>query len=831
MNLLKIFTFSGIFQNGRRMDAPLGSFRRFTNAYKDDTGRIKPFGTDMPILNAPTGGGLSGAIDWSRPIFSAIYRGGVFQLIRGSLGLGNFVGGFRYFRDPNTSLEISQVFSPTHTMNLNLSAQYCPASNFTSVVVNQKLFFNEYVNQSEFDLASESFTRKVAVSNLLKFDGIQVAKVGLPTPYSLVDHDAAGTVRYRTVYFTLGLDAELVFSNYVDVLGTIPSLSANKTFYLGGYTDAALTTRRTDSIGAAGGIFPEVRQAGDYIYDDGTPQYQNRKWLQHSMNGADLSFISLTGVVLANCVKGSPNLAVGDWLLCIPRPGVAGFFTYTAFYVQLKAVLGTTYTFDSKIKRYNSNTVSWEDYDLENGMGNDFRAVMLSHFSNIQALVSRADGTTGAANYETLAILPILWDSNVTQNVFMNTTTTLNTKQPVLGVITQFFSDFYDSNVVKTTFPPVIGITNYSGLLVGFDAVALYFHDTSLGGSSEMVSGISNLVPYGSEFGDIVAACGSETFLFLSRERKNYVITGELTTGQVNITECDEAVAGAANAKAVSNAFSDKVVFMNSTGIYEVSSSGSIKKISSWLNDLFVSNPLSHSAPNDGNLFKKECFKSAAQKLSTGFDGGLFKISLEENRGFILFLTGHTDDAYTRNLVQSNVLVLDTKDGSWYEFYGEGAFTVEAPYGKIMLLSSNTAMEGNTIRGSLPVPEQYQMLLLTQRITMGMPSIEKQANQLKFYGNIDQGGKFLPPYDIKIGQQNGFGGFAGIDYEKDLETYVNYPNADTAQFSAAKYTHKQRLDSSKPQAMSILFKTKDGELLTLEGIEIEIDPIQAGMKK
>lgn len=344
-----------------------------------------------------------------------------------------------------------------------------------------------------------------------------------------------------------------------------------------------------------------------------------------------------------------------------------------------------------------------------------------------------------------------------------------------------------------------------------------------------MVSGYSNIIPYGSEYGPLVAVCGSENFMLICRERKNYVLTGELTTGNVNITECDQAVAGAANARAVSNAFSNKIVFMNNTGVYSVTSSGQITEISEEIRDLFTGRPM------DGNPFNPNVFRNTVQKLEAAFDGGIFKIALDEIRGFIYFFTGKIDNAFSLTLEQSNVLVFDTNDGSWYEFDGNGSWTFEALAGKITNLGAKIYTEDGTIRKSDPFSAgDAKQVLLTTSMTMGEPSLEKQATQVKIYGKVeqqllDEDGNVVRP-EIKIGHLTEWKRFEGTP-TSEYGTYVSYPRANDVDFDPEQYTHKQKLNSTKAQAVSILIESVDGDAITIEGMEIEIGGVQDGMKR
>lgn len=813
MNLIKIFEFKGLYQAGKKMAIPLGYFRRFTNAYKDKTGRIKPFGRGIGGgNNAPTKGLWTslGVINWGYPVFSAIFKGGVFQLISGDPGGGLKVGAFRYHRTGLGDMDISQVQNAS-IMSLDDSMTYLPAGNFSSAVVNGKLFFNEYVNKSEFSLSSEVNTQQNEVYNLLKFDGIQVSRAGLPTDWHAATPSGSPTNRIRTQYMSLGLDGELVLGNYLET--SVAGASVN--IETGRFSSGAVLL--LDSVGASGVTYPPVRSPDDSLYVSG---YYNTKFIIKTALAS--AFTPGTGVTVGYSYT-SQYLTPGDWVMCIPgcpTPLSAAqqrAKVYDAYYMRVTNINGgspSIITFDSKIKGFNGYTASWEDINLENGNPKgtsdmtDFLAhVDSSHFANIWKIVSYSNAG-GTDPYLVSNILPVCWESHTTFTVSI---AAKNFYRPLLGVLQSEQIDWFDVTVGKTTFPPLLGITQFSNLLVGYDKNALYFTDTSLGGSTEMVSGISNIIPYGSEYGDIVAVCGSENFLLISRERKNFIMLGELTTGNVSIVECDQAVPGAANARAVSNAFTNKIVFMNSTGIYAVDSSGGISDISSDIKDLFLGDP------GDGNLFKKDVFKTRQQKLVDGYDRGIFKIALDEVRGFILFMTGKYD---VNGIPQeSNILVYDTNDGTWYEWDFTGCSSVEALYGVAYTLGFLYGTEDGYIRTS-----QVGQILALHWINGGEPSLEKQVNQVKLYGN----------FILRPATPGSLGGT--IKSQNNYEKYVGgslVTNTRYVPASEAQYEHKQRLDASKARVFSIIIEdTSDGGGgFTLEGIEIEALGIQEGLKK
>lgn len=794
METTKIFDFKGLYQNGNKKNPPLGFFRRLTNAYKDRTGRIRPYGRGVQAAN----------VAGTDPLLAVLYKGDIFQLLRdGTQKYG--------------ASALTQAFNTGNMGKMDLleSTTYFPADNFTSAVVNNKLFFCEYVNKAEYNNSGLGLaTYTYAVFNPMRFDGINVQRAGLPTPWFYSTPTNAGNARLRAVYLTIGLDGEPVFSNYLEwgvTVGAGPIYGVAN-LNLGGYNGAMVAN--TDPVGVSGTFFPPTRETKDSLFDfvvPGTlgtvPNFYNKKFLKPSAG----AYTAGIGPKLTSSYN-SPGLKVGDWLLCLDTTTfVSSTKKYDAYYLQIVAVgPGTDYQFSSKIKAFNAYTVSWEDMDLESGMPDGvansaaFITILTSQgISNIWSIISKSANAAGTLDYKACRIEPIFWDSNTV--VATAATADLSFLRPFLGVITSVFSDWYDITRVKTTFPPVIGITAFNNLLVGFDRNAIYFTDITLGGSTEMVSGFSNILPYGSEYGDIVAVCGCEDFLFLSRERRNYVIRGELTTGNISISECDLPVLGAANARSVSNAFAGKVLFMNKSGVWSVNSSGQITELSAPIRDLFLGESV------DGNPFDAAVFKTKAQRLTDAFDGGVFQFVLEPSRGLIFILTG-LRDSVSKNIDDSTLLVHDANDGSWYEWDSSFAAAIEVKEGALWCFAEdNLYTEDGVLRAG------EQQLIIPQWLTQGAPSLEKQFLQVKFFGSF-------PTTAVKVSQQNNWQAIDGVSVD-DYQTYEDYTATSTD-----KYDHKKRLDTSKAHASSIGLDCSTGGGIHLEGIEIEWDPCQQGIK-
>ena len=823
MNLMKIFEFKGLFQAGNKMATPSGYFRRFTNAFKDKTKRIVPYGagpTTANKLSALQYPGINTTTFGTQPLMSAIYRGGIFQL----LGQGNKAA-IKFF-DASGELIVNQAFrrvTECGAIDITDSMLRYPAGNYTHAVVNGKLFINEYVETNEFVSGSTFSVPTVKNSALFKFDGLRIVRAGLPTP--ILQNNSGDGIgapatprRLISIYVTIGLDGEPVFSDRLD--GKIESVVQELSPTIFKYHNSSYpisNVRRTDvEMVLNTATYPKERQPDDNLYEferpgvtGGISNYYDTKFIRID-SSSELFTMADGGMRIQHPINKAPkNVYPGDWLLAMS--GTRGK-KYHAFYMQFLSVDPATryMVFSGKLKAFNSYTVSWED--LEGGSPDAVSAAFRG-LSNIYVIVGYAPTLTG--NPYIIDICPYFHDENTTTEYQVGPEIPVAglTSRPFLGVVSSYIADWYDLVTSRTTFPPMKGITNYTGLLVGFDDNALYFSDTSIGGSTEMASGISNLVPTGSEYGKIVAICASEEYMLISRERRNYILVGELTTGNVNIIECDQPLAGAANARSVANIFSENILMMNSTGIYLFNSSGKTTDISASIKDLFMGDSV------DGNLFQKSAFTSPALKKIQGNDGGVFKIALEESRGYVLILTGRRTVNAVSGVVtiQSNILVFDTNDGSWYEWSGNCA-SIEALNGVVYQLGSDLKIEDSLLR----IDKQ---LLVTSWDAMGEPSLEKQFTQVRMYG------KFYPSIVnagvkvIAVRQQNDWN---SLDVSPIYETDTTY---DPDRESVGGYAHKKRLDSSKALVTSIILDSDKSGGFTLEGLEIEGKIIQEGMKK
>lgn len=827
MQLLKIFSFKGLYNNGNRMAQPAGYFRRFKNSFKDKTGRIKNFGIGPATVNGVYNNPLiTPSSVWKYPISSVRYSNGIVQTILGIDATETGLGAVKFTRE---GIEEAVTMPPyrsnnvyPNTLSLTTHTVVQPSEAGTTAVVNRKAYMNFSINLEKYFDSNFIVGTKFTESFCLSFDGVRPRATGLPLPWLTADFSGVLAAHYiRTVYCTVGLDGEAIFSPFMQQRLS----SATRTVYLGGYSAYPATPHSDPTLLANAN--PVYRPNYDSLFErdvvsgygpvgDFNFRYFDSRFIRFGANfNVSAGVITVTPSAISTSPDGLINLVQTDDWLMIDIQAPVGDIPATTYMFQVNAVGGTV-TFKTRFKYFDRNSLIWLDDDFSTvwarwgainvGIQNQFLALARAFgtFTNIFQIISYS--TTENAGYRVSQILPVCWDSALSV-ASVNLATPYNFSFPFLGVVTTNLADWYDTSTAKTLFPPMNSITAYKELLVGCDRKAIYFSDTTLGGSTEMVNGNSNFVPLGSEYGDITAVCGSEEFFYVSRERRNYVVRGDLATGNIQVIEADSSIEGAYNGNCVANALSGRVVFMNRTGIYAITATGSIEEISKDIRGLFID-----LVNEETNLFNQSVFRTTAQLLDAFFDGSKFKIALDEERNFLLFSFARTstfsiiDQSFTY-LFPSNALIYDMNDGAWYEWDTTGSTLMESIKSKTYCLGANIKLEDGTMRGA-----EVQDLA-TSWMTADQPSLEKQITQVKWFGKVSANGSSRT---LTVQQQN--------DWKTDLVTDVVYSTTD-------KYIHKQRLDSSKAQATSVVFKSTATTHFEMEGMEIEGDIIQEGVKK
>jgi hypothetical protein len=842
MDLVKNFKLRGLWQNGSKVAITPGFFRRFTNSYKDRSGKIFPFGRGQAA-------GSNQSTNMPQPISGVTtaatqFKGGLLQLIQDEDTLSPTSGSaFRYSNENNAPFPIMQPYRDVFTSALfGLSSTTARAhkdsGNYTFSSVFNKTMLCRGVDTEKYRVNSSPGQSNIAEANLISFDGERAREAGLPLPWAPAGNLGAAAHYTRSLYATIGQDGEPVFSGILRLQHASTTTQVFNTSYSATPVVDYNTGRRVDPISISSS--PTYRVQNDSLFND--QKYYDTRYMRLVLQGSGLTAFDgiqlVAGYPSISRGEVSRNLQAGDWLMFRIRyafgsPSAYGFNSDLIKF-QVRTVGAAIYnvsTFENEIQIFDYTTFTWVTKEFSSfwnswsaGVQSDWiqdcASVSWNGLSNIFQITSYA--TTPTGNFVVNYILPYFHVSSASGPTGLSATA-MTLRFNFMGVVSGNLSDWYDVSTAKTTFPPMLGVTQYKGIVVGHDNNALYFSDITLGGSSEMISGASNLVPFGAEFGKITAVCGCEDFLLISRERRNFILRGDIA-GSFSLSECDLPVPGAYNSRACTNAWGGKIVFMNRIGIFTVDSVGSLVEISANIRDLFVDQNI------DSNLFNKAIFKSPAQLKTTSVigtvtrppqDGTFIQFALDAERGFIFLLTGAKEttvdsvgptfgDAIT---ISGNLLVYDVNDGSWYEWECSDATAIEAYLSKLYTFSAACKIEDGVLRGS------EKQIIATQYDAAGQPSLQKQVNQLKLFG------RFVPtPGDIrgcKVLQQNDWEPLSGVKV-----TDTTYTVTDNSQ-----YNHKQRLNSSKPMSTSIIVESLAEGGIIIDAMEVEGMILQQGVKQ
>ena len=382
---------------------------------------------------------------------------------------------------------------------------------------------------------------------------------------------------------------------------------------------------------------------------------------------------------------------------------------------------------------------------------------------------------------------------------------------------------WYNAFSVKSSFNeigvPMVAMTNYQDqLLIATDDL-IYFSDPSLGGvtSPEMRAGLSFVRIGESEQGRITSICGTKDWLLVSRERKVYMVAGSLSTQNYRIQEI-QGIAIGAYSNSCMQEVDGNVIMVSSVG--------------AWV----INGPNATSISEGVQLNFRTYFKRyldylpTEEKNSVIFNMSDYPTTAWDSSVFGKYITV-SYDCYKRIVIFTDYtsakcggsLVFHLTNSEWTNWDSYDLDTLS--------VSAMTAINGTIYTATfdddfarLKVEDKSTSVftydysarsaprLVTTWITAGEPSLEKQLLQLKIYGYL------WSNLTIK-------------HYENwNLETAVT----NTTYVTPGNYVfyHKQRLNSSKVLAAGIeISLPSNGSSFWIEGMEVEYDMIQSGMKK
>lgn len=364
-------------------------------------------------------------------------------------------------------------------------------------------------------------------------------------------------------------------------------------------------------------------------------------------------------------------------------------------------------------------------------------------------------------------------------------------------------------------------MTNYAGVLCFASDNYLFTSHLALPVMVEMIStaGINSVGNL--EEGRYTTICGTSDFLFLSRERKNYYITGNLFTGNYRIQNITEAEVGSwGNSSSIS--VKDSVIFLTSKGVYQTVEGARTVLLSEKC-------PKNFSSFDAMNVNEDVSFKISGLLANIGIataDNSIC-VAFDEYRDLLVFMQKNSENP---------CLVFCFKNKEFYEWDGM-LKTYSDQYGNcITFINSEYLIGGitpinNTAKSVIENKTSNLSYVLTNPVklyttwlTAGEPSLEKILLQLKIFGRI---------------QSNGTTSSVSVCHYKDWDlskkiTNSQYFPLDTSVTinNQVQYSHKKRLNSDKMLAASVGIEINTFPVtFELESMEVELNSIQEGMKR
>lgn len=205
-------------------------------------------------------------------------------------------------------------------------------------------------------------------------------------------------------------------------------------------------------------------------------------------------------------------------------------------------------------------------------------------------------------------------------------------------------------------------LTSYQNTLLLANDDLIWISDSSQGGDFEQLDGTQALKIGSKQFGRITAICSTQDFLFVSRERKNYYVIGNISTGNYKVQEISQTDVGAwSNSSAIN--IKDMVVFLSSIGIFSVSAGGNTELLSKKLPKNFAT--YDAYSVNEDVVFRMTGTTSSLDSVfvdgSTHVaDDGLC-VACDEYRSLLIFCKKGP-------FQNGSALVVDTRSGEIYEW-------------------------------------------------------------------------------------------------------------------------------------------------------------------
>lgn len=383
-------------------------------------------------------------------------------------------------------------------------------------------------------------------------------------------------------------------------------------------------------------------------------------------------------------------------------------------------------------------------------------------------------------------------------------------------------STVYNFNSLDNADNPFVAITTYQNQLILADSDNIYFSD---GINISMSNADGQLSVGNTEHGKITAIAGTKDYLIVSRERRVYMIAGTLATGQIREQEIPGIMVGAYSNSCLLEVEGD-VILLSSVGMWRINGSNA-KKLSSGIELNFKTLMKRYinqqpSAEASSITFNMNNYPVNAYRDTGTLSSNFITSAYDAYRGLVVF----TDSSISKC---GQSLVLHTQSNeftNWESFDTDGYRTTAMTFidgqmyvgtmsDTFIARTSSEVLNDNVF--TYDYSTRSPSKLITNWITAGEPSLEKQVLQLKMFGYIwsDLAIKHYQNWDLST-----------------VITDTTYTSpGDTSPKNYIMY-HKQRLNSSKAMAFAIEIGMKpNGKSFWIEGLEVEFEAIQVGMKR
>lgn len=637
----------------------------------------------------------------------------------------------------------------------------------------------------------------VPTQGLYKYDGVQTYQAGSPLPlFSCAQYASAGATFVRLIQHHIDFQGNIVNSGYVE----FPATPSGSNIVI-----------RTDQ-----GVTDLVNSGSANVSPTSRPNSE-----QLNITFDSFFFVASSAVFAAGNVTyttaGNHSVAVGAYILIsvssLPDSTTGVGATSYALAVKVLSSTGTTVVCSCTDAKYLDTNYEWQD-SVATLTEAYVEAITVGCNYWMSAWTSNA--ATGNYVYKGLAAAPYLSTASYSTTINVASPTVPAASTGIAFNLAGNLGDIYDVTSVKQCFNgSFIGnskaFSTHADLATIATSNEVYFSDVSLGGAFEMTTGSGFIVVGEGDDGDIQSICGNADFTVVSRQCKNYFVSGTLPTAGYRVQEIEQTNLGSfSNESMISTV--GKIFLLNKHGLWAVYPGGRCEEVSINVQGFFdnYSNTTSYA---EEAYFDLDSYPTYG---TTATDDNWIRLRLDVNRNLLAVIK--------KGDGQGEALILNLNNGEFYTWSGmlEGYGT--APYDfkdlvfidGIYYLTVNDATmravysEDKVIAPYAYMSSDYAPEMESTWFSAGEPSLEKKINQYKLWGNVIG--------SVQMGYY--------LDWNTgtlvDADTYVN---AVSGLFS-----HKNGLPPANALSVSVRIKLNTTKF-ELEGAELEFQPFQQGMKR